>query len=46
MPINVVNSNPTTSTPNTAPLTFPATDFHRWNQTTSVIHLPNPSSKR
>ena len=40
MPIKVVNSNPTTSTPNTAPLTFPAADFQQWNPTTSVIHPP------
>ena len=46
MPVNVINnSNPTTSTSSTpnnnkTPLTFSAADFQRWNQTTSVIHIP------
>ena len=47
MPVNVINSknnsNPTastSSTPNKTPLTFSAADFQRWNQTTSVIHIP------
>ena len=39
MPIQV-NNNPTTSTPNKPPPAFSAADFQRWNQTTSVIHLP------
>ena len=49
MPDTVVtnknNSNSTTSTSSThnnnqTPLTFSAADFQRWNQTTSVVHLP------
>ena len=45
MPVSVVNSNLTTrnittSTPNKPPLAFSATDFQKWNQTTSVVYLP------
>ena len=45
MPVNVINNNPTTgnrttSTSNTPSLAFSATDFQKWNQTTSVVHLP------
>ena len=45
MPVTVINSNPTTSnstrnTPNKPSLAFSATDFQRWNQTTSVVHMP------
>ena len=45
MPVSVINSNlttsnSTTSTPNKPPLAFSATDFQKWNQTTSVVYLP------
>ena len=48
MPVSLItnNSNPTASTSSTpnnnnkTPLTFSAADFQRWNQTTSVIHIP------
>ena len=50
MPVSIINntnnSNPTASTSSTPnnnnkpPLTFSAADFQRWNQTTSVIHIP------
>ena len=46
MPVTVNNnSNSTTSTSsipdnNRTPLTFSAADFQRWNQTTSVVHIP------
>ena len=47
MPVSIINnnSNPTASTSSTpnnnkTPLTFSAADFQRWNQTTSVIHIP------
>ena len=45
MPVSVINSNLTTSnsttrTPNKPPLAFSATDFQKWNQTTSVVYLP------
>ena len=42
MPVTVVNSNPTTSTPSSQnpPLAFSAADFQKWSQTTSMIHLP------
>ena len=45
MPVNVINNNPTTSTSSTqannkTPLAFSVADFQRWNQTTSVAHLP------
>ena len=42
MPVTVVNSNPTTSTPSSQnpPLAFSAAGFQKWNQTTSMIHLP------
>ena len=39
MLVTVINSNPTTSTQHT-PLAFSAADFQKWNQTTSMIHLP------
>ena len=42
--MSVVNipatSNSTTNTSNKPPLSFSAADFQRWNQTTSVVHLP------
>ena len=45
MPVTVLTNNPTTSTSRTpgnnqTPLAFSAADFQRWNQTTSVVHLP------
>ena len=45
MPVSVTTNNPTTSTSRTPtnnqpPLAFSAADFQRWNQTTSVVHLP------
>ena len=41
MPVNVINpTTSTSSTPGTTPLAFSAADFQRWNQTTSVVHLP------
>ena len=44
MPVNVVpHNNPTTSTTSTlnkTPLAFSATDFQKWNQMTSMFHLP------
>ena len=43
MPVSVIPNNSTTSTsstPSKTPLAFSAADFQRWNQTTSVVHLP------
>ena len=42
MAVNVINhaTTSTTCTLNKTPLTFSASDFQQWNQTTSVIHLP------
>ena len=43
MPVNVIHNNSTTSTTSTlnkTPLQFSAADFQKWNQTTSVVHLP------
>ena len=44
MPVTVVNNrNPSTSTPSTPktpPLAFSPADFAKWNQTTSMLHLP------
>ena len=45
MLVNVINTDTTTSTSSTqannqTPLAFSAADFQRWNQTTSIVHLP------
>ena len=43
MPVSVIPNNSTTTTsriPSKTPLAFSAADFQRWNQMTSVVHLP------